>query len=221
MADTLQYPDHDARELGEYYTRHVYAMTAEDLYAKSGIAVQLAWRDREIDRLRSALAIKAPEPKIPMLARVFKMAIMAEGVEVQDVSVDNDGETLFDWMGPERQMISISLDDDGKVAWASSTRDAREHGTDFFEGTLSEDLRDIVRQALPWSNRPAQDADARDAARLDYLQERGATVEILPRANGWNFRVGGLFASKSLSIREAIDSAMAQARKEGGNGNSN
>ena len=37
-------------EDGNYYIRHVEAMTGEGLYAKSDIAAELGWRDREIDR---------------------------------------------------------------------------------------------------------------------------------------------------------------------------
>lgn len=54
------YPDHNPAQLdidGNYYIRHVSAMTREGLHAKSDIAIQLGWRDREIDRLRAELAI--------------------------------------------------------------------------------------------------------------------------------------------------------------------
>jgi hypothetical protein len=49
------YHQRDAEELGDYYIRHVGAMTAEGLHAKSDIAAELAHRDREIDRLRASL----------------------------------------------------------------------------------------------------------------------------------------------------------------------
>ena len=39
-------------EAGNYYCRHVSAMTAEGLHAKSDIAAELAWRDMEIARLK-------------------------------------------------------------------------------------------------------------------------------------------------------------------------
>ena len=39
-------------ELGNYYSRHVQAMTAEDLHDKSDIAAELASRDAAIDRLK-------------------------------------------------------------------------------------------------------------------------------------------------------------------------
>ena len=56
----------------------------------------------------------------------------------------------------------------------------------------------------------------RDAERLDYLQCRGATVELLPGTDGFypmRFRVGGLHAAVSENIRGAIDTAMAQGEK--------
>ncbi|MCS4234464.1 hypothetical protein [Stenotrophomonas sp. BIGb0135] len=46
---------------GGYYCRHVEAMTAEGLHRKSDIAEQLGWRDREIDKLRTALAASRAE----------------------------------------------------------------------------------------------------------------------------------------------------------------
>lgn len=60
----IQYPEVCPMELdidGVYYGRHVDAMTREDLHSKSDIAIQLAWRDREIDRLRAELAAKSKD----------------------------------------------------------------------------------------------------------------------------------------------------------------
>lgn len=55
MSDRI-YPDVDSIALGEFYTRHVAAMTAEGLHSKAGIAAQLAWRDKQVAELQSALA---------------------------------------------------------------------------------------------------------------------------------------------------------------------
>lgn len=48
-----------------------------------------------------------------------------------------------------------------------------------------------------------------DAERLDHLQNRAATVEILPDGSWWKFRIGGLHSAQSPNIRAAIDSALA------------
>lgn len=53
------YAERDIMELdedGDYYCRHVQAMTAEELHCKSDIAAELAYRDSEIDRLTWELA---------------------------------------------------------------------------------------------------------------------------------------------------------------------
>lgn len=55
-----QYAQRDHRALGEHYLRHVSAMTGEGLHAKSDIAAELAWRDAEIERLRSVLLGHVP-----------------------------------------------------------------------------------------------------------------------------------------------------------------
>lgn len=54
-----QYADRDEEALekaGGYYSRHVLAMTAENLHRKSDIAAELAWRDMRIAELEQALA---------------------------------------------------------------------------------------------------------------------------------------------------------------------
>lgn len=46
------YSERDIIDLGEYYTKHISAMTLENLRSKSDIAAELAFRDAEIDRLK-------------------------------------------------------------------------------------------------------------------------------------------------------------------------
>ena len=46
------YPERDHIAQGQYYIRHVDAMTREGLHSKSRIAGELAARDIEIERLR-------------------------------------------------------------------------------------------------------------------------------------------------------------------------
>ena len=49
------YARRNTAALGEYYVRHIEAVTDEDLCDASDIAAELAWRDREIERLRATL----------------------------------------------------------------------------------------------------------------------------------------------------------------------
>ena len=58
---------------------------------------------------------------------------------------------------------------------------------------------------------PPVSEDRKDAELLDYIQNHGATIQIVPMANRtfW-FEVGGLHKSRKLSVREAIDAAMQE-----------
>lgn len=49
------YAERDIIDLGEYYTKHISAMTSENLRSKSDIAAELAFRDAEIDRLKKEI----------------------------------------------------------------------------------------------------------------------------------------------------------------------
>jgi hypothetical protein len=51
----VEYPKLNPMDLEPHYCRHVSAMTSERLHAKSDIAIQLAWRDAEIEALRDML----------------------------------------------------------------------------------------------------------------------------------------------------------------------
>lgn len=67
MPTENQYAQRDIVQLdedGDHCIRHVSAMTAEGLHAKSDIAAELAWRDREIARLREVLERIANGPYI-------------------------------------------------------------------------------------------------------------------------------------------------------------
>lgn len=45
------YPKYDPWDLEPHYSKHVSAMTSKGLHSKADIAIQLAWRDQEIERL--------------------------------------------------------------------------------------------------------------------------------------------------------------------------
>lgn len=53
--NTKQYDERNALSLGNYYSRHVHAMTVESLHSKSDIAAELGYRDKQIDELNAKL----------------------------------------------------------------------------------------------------------------------------------------------------------------------
>lgn len=50
-----EYRNSDIEDCLEIYAKHVNAMTAENLYSKSDIAIELAYRDKQIEQLQSSL----------------------------------------------------------------------------------------------------------------------------------------------------------------------
>lgn len=75
--------------------------------------------------------------------------------------------------------------------------------------------RDVVRRAFA---SPAVVAGPTDTERLDWLQQRGATVHLLPAGHDGSgqmlhaFCIGGLHRAVSKDMREAIDAAMGEAK---------
>lgn len=55
MSEKKLYARRDSYAMGTYYTKHVMAMTSEDLHWKSAIAAELGHRDMMIDELCEAL----------------------------------------------------------------------------------------------------------------------------------------------------------------------
>lgn len=56
MTDKLYDKNRDVQALGDYWLKHLSAMTEEDLHSKSDIAAELAWRDKQIDELKLRLS---------------------------------------------------------------------------------------------------------------------------------------------------------------------
>ena len=48
------YADRNGRSLEPHLSRHMLAMTEEELHNKGDIAIELAWRDQQIQLLREA-----------------------------------------------------------------------------------------------------------------------------------------------------------------------
>ena len=82
-------------------------------------------------------------------------------------------------------------------------------GIDRHDGDLTLLYRAILAAA---PTQPVSEG-RKDAELLDYIQNYGATIQIVPMANRtFGFEVGGLHKSRKLSVREAIDAAMQEGK---------
>lgn len=79
---------------------------------------------------------------------------------------------------------------------------------------IEKNSRDCPHSVAAVHAAQAQDVQ-RDTQRLDYLQQRSATVDLLVRGSGFDFRIGGLACSINGDIRKAIDAAIAASAAQG------
>ncbi len=60
----MEYEHREAgRELEPYFSRHMMAMTGEGLHSKGDIAAELAWRDKRVAELETALRFYADDER--------------------------------------------------------------------------------------------------------------------------------------------------------------
>lgn len=73
----------------------------------------------------------------------------------------------------------------------------------------------LIKQVIR-DMRPPSPSVPDDSKRLDYLQDRGATIDLIAGVAAFypmRFRVCGLDSSANIDVRAAIDAAMLAAKK--------
>ena len=77
-----EYAERDVMALdaaGEFYVKHVTAMTAEGLHSKADIAAELAWRDSVIEGLKTNLFMAAEEREDMSFNNGYRSIIRLKG----------------------------------------------------------------------------------------------------------------------------------------------
>ncbi len=76
---------------------------------------------------------------------------LPQGFEVPEIGIDPGGEVAFDWIRPERTMVSVSIGADDDLVYAARLRDGTAHGVirrgDGFPGALTALLRRLFHPA--------------------------------------------------------------------------
>ena len=106
---TKLYPEQDHPALGDWYVKHVQAMTQEGLHAKSDIAAQLAWRDRLIEDLQgqvkklfaTGLAYCDKIEALQMLTK--ELASVLRPILVHVESIEDEGPEGEGWQSEKLQ----------------------------------------------------------------------------------------------------------------------
>ena len=80
------------------------------------------------------------------LANRFLAALPVDLAE-PEIGIDPDGEVSFDWFGPAGRNFSVSLRDDGRVAYAGAFGPGKTtYGTDIFIDEIPAEIMDAVRK---------------------------------------------------------------------------
>ena len=88
-------------------------------------AVCIAAQEDDLDRMGSARV----EPSTYAYASQF-LRILPANIPVPDISVDTDGEILFEWDSGPRHIFSVSVGRDGTLTFAGLFGHSKIHGTE-------------------------------------------------------------------------------------------
>ncbi len=70
------------------------------------------------------------------------------GMELPEIGAEPDGAITFEWYCSPYRTLSVSINPDGYVYYASLTEASRRHGVDPVQGGISKDLIVLINQVL-------------------------------------------------------------------------
>lgn len=82
------------------------------------------------------------------LANRLLLALPSD-IPAPELDLDSDGDVLFDWMGPDRQMATIALREDGCLNFAARlSNTVSRSGKDLFIDSISPEIVGLLRESL-------------------------------------------------------------------------
>lgn len=150
-----EYAERDIRALdrqGNYYSRHISAMTGEKLHSKSDIAAELAWRDARIDELT------AHAERLNAKLGEIQDALYGQGLQVAGWHLNGDNEPLDNWFEEhdwEPEPVQESSLDRQRLLWQAKAVEAAAE-----QISLSGGANRIRERLLRRANRLREQAEA-------------------------------------------------------------
>jgi len=66
-----------------------------------------------------------------------------------EIDFEDDGEVTFDWVGPRRKMMIVSLSKTGKLSFACRISDTdKQHGTKLFIDSVPQVVLDCIQKVI-------------------------------------------------------------------------
>jgi hypothetical protein len=121
------------------------------LLAEAGRTLKFAWSPRalafnELCTIEINSAYQAPASTPTALAERFLTAWPLD-LPTPEIGVDPDGEISFDWFGGKGRNFSVSLREDGRIAYAGAFGGAKtKYGTDRFDDAIPSEIVEAVRE---------------------------------------------------------------------------
>jgi chromosome segregation ATPase len=92
-----EYSERNPIKLGDYYTKHIMAMTAEGLHDKSAIAAELAYRDKLIDEFEADCKHYAEDcntalnevDELEAACKTLSKQCVDEAAEIGELNIEN------------------------------------------------------------------------------------------------------------------------------------
>lgn len=75
------------------------------------------------------------------------LAVYPKHLPQPELSLDSDGEVLFDWSPSAGRMVTVALREDGRISYAATLAGGRtRHGTEFFTDAFPKWLGDLLSE---------------------------------------------------------------------------
>ena len=113
---------------------------------KAGIAARSSFPFNDLHALAEEAGSASRQSSLFPLAQRFLLALPG-GVPAPELALDDDGEVSFDWRGVGGRLLTVTLREDGRLAYASriSAYD-KDHGIKRFDDAIPKRIVELVHQ---------------------------------------------------------------------------
>lgn len=99
----------------------------------------------ELESLARAHGTTVPRSAAFIAAQALLMALPSD-IPAPEFDVDNDGDIVFDWVGPGSRMLTIAISEYGRIHYAARlTATKSRNGSDIFVDAIPREITDLVR----------------------------------------------------------------------------
>lgn len=100
----------------------------------------------DLEQLAQEVGLSFEEDNAFILAKRFLLALPSQ-LPLPELAYDEDGEIEFDWCGGKGRYVSLTLRDDGRIAYAARFSEVdKDTGTKRFENSIPKQVIEMVQK---------------------------------------------------------------------------